>query len=166
MNLRYTSNFFYFCTLPYNLFKSVENIVMTLIRAQLVYALLIGVQSTYSYKPIKHKPIKWHHHRPSMVRKNSIIRLILLKGLTMVNCMSCSAPLAVKNETKIQLKLVWYTCVVRNIQIDGKVHSHKSTSKSIAWHGHKTTFASQLDKKCKGRNIIWGHIQWDPNIIW
>ena len=29
MNLRYTSNFFDVCALAYNLFKSVENIVMT-----------------------------------------------------------------------------------------------------------------------------------------
>ncbi|CBI18404.3 unnamed protein product, partial [Vitis vinifera] len=44
---------------------------------------------------------------------NSIICPILLKGLTMLNCRPCSTPF-----------------------------HHKSTSKSIASHRHKTTFSS------------------------
>nr|GMD25459.1 hypothetical protein TorRG33x02_342330 [Ipomoea batatas] len=72
---------------------------------------------------------------PSMPGMKSILGPIQLKGLTMVNSSPFSAP------------------------------SARSTSQSIALHMHRTTSASQLDRKCRGKYLQRGHSKQDPKIM-
>ena len=46
-----------------------------------------------------------------------------------------------------------------------KFTHHKSTSQSIALHRHRTTSASQLDQKCRGRHLLLEDSKPDPDII-
>ena len=57
--------------------------------------------------------------KPSMLGIKSILGPIQLKAFMMLNSRPCSTPSTIKNEQKNIERVVWYTCMLRNIQIDG-----------------------------------------------